>query len=77
MSSLTSSKTIVNTKKKIGKQGIGKEGAQKAIQTEKAIVKLNQVTREAKMTMKFLAIELTAELVKNFKNDSIVVKMHD
>jgi hypothetical protein len=40
-------------------------------------VKLNQVTREAKMTMKFLAIELTAELVKNFKNDSIVVKMHD
>jgi hypothetical protein len=31
MSSLTSSKTIVNTKKRIGKQGIGKEGAQKAI----------------------------------------------
>ena len=72
MSSLTSSKTVMNTKKKVGKQG-----TQKVIQTEKAIVKLNQVTREAKMTMKFLAIELTAELVKNFKNDSIVVKMHD
>ena len=38
-------------------------------------MKLSQVTREAKMKMKFLAIELTTELVKNFKNDSINISL--
>jgi hypothetical protein len=61
----------MNTKKVVGKPGT----AQKAIQTEKAIVKLSQVNREAKMTMKFLAIELTSELVKNFKNESIKISI--
>ena len=61
----------MNTKKVVGKP----VAAQKAIQTEKAIVKLSQVNREAKMTMKFLAIELTSELVKNFKNESIKINI--
>jgi hypothetical protein len=61
----------MNTKKVVGKPG----ATQKTIQTEKAIVKLSQVNREAKMTLKFLAIELTSELVKNFKNESIKISI--
>jgi hypothetical protein len=61
----------VNTKKVGGKAG----SAQKQIQIEKARVKLSQVNREAKMTLKFLAVELTPELVKNFKNESIKINI--
>jgi hypothetical protein len=61
----------VNTKKVGGKAG----SPQKEIQIEKARVKLSQVNREAKMTLKFLAVELTSELVKNFKNESIKINI--
>ena len=46
----------MNTKK--GGAGGKQQGTFKAIQSEKAKVKLSQVSREAKMTMKFLAVEL-------------------
>jgi hypothetical protein len=61
----------VNTKKVGGKVG----SAQKQIQIEMARVKLSQVNREAKITLKFLAEELTSELVKNFKNESIKINI--
>ncbi len=61
----------MNTKK--GGAGNKQQGSFKTIQTEKAKVKLSQVSRESKMTMKFLAVELIPELVKNFKNDSIKI----
>ena len=61
----------MNTKK--GGAGGKQQGAFKTIQSEKAKVKLSQVSRDAKIKMKFLAIELKAELVNNFKNDSIKI----
>ena len=64
-------KTIMNTKK--GGAGVKKQGAIKTIQSEKAIFNLSQVSREAKITMKFLAVDLISDLVKHFKKDYIKI----
>ena len=39
----------------------------------KARIKLFQVTRDGKLKIRFLAPILTSNLVKNFKNESIII----
>jgi hypothetical protein len=34
-----------------------------------------QVTRDAKLRIRFIAPILTSEMVKNFKNESIIIKL--
>jgi hypothetical protein len=45
------------------------------IVTEKATVKLNQVTRDAKMLMKFLSTDLSSELALKFNNQSMKINI--
>jgi hypothetical protein len=48
---------------------------EKGFQVYKAQIKLMQVTRDAKLRIRFLAPILTSEMVKNFKNESIRIDL--
>lgn len=47
----------------------------KGLKVVKAKIKLSQVTRDAKLTIRFLAPILISDLVKNIKNESIKIKL--
>jgi hypothetical protein len=51
------------------------DAREKGFQVYKAQIKLMQVTRDAKLRIRFLAPILTSEMVKNFKNESIRINM--
>ena len=45
------------------------------IVTEKTTLKLNQVTRDAKMVMKFFSTDLSSELALKFNNQSMKINI--
>jgi len=47
----------------------------RGFQVFKAQIKLSQVTRDAKLRIKFIAPVLSSDLVKNFKNGSISINL--
>ncbi len=47
----------------------------RGFQVFKAQIKLSQVTRDAKLRIKFIAPVLSSDLVKNFKNGSITINL--
>ncbi len=54
---------------------LGSGAKENGFEVYKAKIKLMQVTRDAKLRIKFLSPILTSEIVKNFKNESIRINL--